>query len=105
LDGRLGIGSAPSIEKAGRSCFDQPDAHLYGSVLTNSVNGKAAVRRIDGVRTIVDIVEGMPSVSRETTNFDVARNLLERLWWHDQVVFYLSQQPGVFRERESLKWS
>jgi SAM-dependent methyltransferase len=47
---------------------------------------------IDGIRSISDIVESTLSSSLPTTNLDMARTLFERLWWHDQVVFDVSQE-------------
>jgi SAM-dependent methyltransferase len=46
---------------------------------------------IDGERSIGEIVRKTLSRSQPIPNFDVARTLFERLWWHDQVVFYV---PG-----------
>jgi len=48
---------------------------------------------IDGDRNIGDIVERTLSSSHPKTNRDMARTFFERLWWHDQVVFDVSQQP------------
>lgn len=47
---------------------------------------------IDGTRNIGDIVHGAQLTSNQRANFDIARNCFELLWWHDQVVFDLSQR-------------
>jgi hypothetical protein len=46
---------------------------------------------IDGTRNIGDIVHGAQLTSNQRANFDIAGNFFELLWWHDQVVFDLSQ--------------
>jgi 2-polyprenyl-3-methyl-5-hydroxy-6-metoxy-1,4-benzoquinol methylase len=46
---------------------------------------------IDGERSIGEIAGRMLSRSQPIPNLDVARTLFERLWWHDQAVFYV---PG-----------
>jgi 2-polyprenyl-3-methyl-5-hydroxy-6-metoxy-1,4-benzoquinol methylase len=47
---------------------------------------------IDGVRSIGEIVgTSLPSFSNRTANLDVAGSFFEQLWWHDQVVFKMSQ--------------
>jgi len=49
---------------------------------------------IDGTRTIAEILQSMPSPSRES-QLDLTRSFFERMWWHDQVVFDASgQQSG-----------
>src|SRR5713101_1574208 len=47
---------------------------------------------IDGIRSIGDIGESTLSSSHPTTNLDMARTFFELLWWHDQVVFDVSQE-------------
>jgi SAM-dependent methyltransferase len=43
---------------------------------------------IDGERSIGGIVDKALASSNETSRFDIARVVFERLWWHDQAVFY-----------------
>jgi SAM-dependent methyltransferase len=50
---------------------------------------------IDGIQRIQDIVERTPSSSNRTATLGMARNFFEQLWWHDQVVFDTSAQPGA----------
>jgi len=47
---------------------------------------------IDGIRSIGDIGESTLSSSHPTTNLDMARTFFELLWWHDQLVFDVSQE-------------
>jgi len=49
---------------------------------------------IDGKRSIAAIVEKTLLLTDPSTNLDTARAFFERLWWHDQVVFDESEQPG-----------
>lgn len=49
---------------------------------------------IDGKRNIAAIVEETLLLTGPSTNLDTARAFFERLWWHDQVVFDVSEQPG-----------
>jgi SAM-dependent methyltransferase len=46
---------------------------------------------IDGVRRIGDIVEKVRPSANRHTQFDVAHNLFQQLWWQDQIVFDTSQ--------------
>jgi len=46
---------------------------------------------MDGIRNIGEILERMPSWTHGKSSLDLARAFFERLWWHDQVVFDLSQ--------------
>jgi SAM-dependent methyltransferase len=56
---------------------------------------------IDGTRTVDDIVRATLSSSHRRSSLDMARTFFERLWWHDQVVFDLSQSPRELRESMS----
>ncbi len=44
---------------------------------------------IDGNRSIGHIVDKALTSSREASRPDMVRAFFERLWWHDQVVFYI----------------
>jgi SAM-dependent methyltransferase len=44
---------------------------------------------IDGDRSIGGIVEKALTSSDEASHLDTVRAFFERLWWHDQVVFYI----------------
>jgi SAM-dependent methyltransferase len=48
--------------------------------------------RMDGDRSIGEIVERTLPSSHRPTNLDAARSFFERLWWHDQVVFDASRR-------------
>jgi SAM-dependent methyltransferase len=43
---------------------------------------------IDGERSIEGIVDKALSSSEEASRLDIGRAFFERLWWHDQAVFY-----------------
>jgi hypothetical protein len=47
---------------------------------------------IDGRRTIAEISDGGAARKNGRRNRKRARNLFERLWWYDQVVFDTSKQ-------------
>ena len=53
---------------------------------------KRMFEAIDGIRSIGDIVESTTLSSHLATNLDMAHAFFERLWWHDQVVFDVSQE-------------
>ena len=42
---------------------------------------------IDGIRSVREIVDAVPSLAGRTMNLAVARTFFKELWWHDQVVF------------------
>jgi hypothetical protein len=44
---------------------------------------------IDGERTIGDIVNMALASSDQASRLDIGRAFFERLWWHDQAVFYV----------------
>ena len=67
-------------------------SHTYRDIyLPITVTEMRVLDLIDGSRSVGDIVDQALTLSREmpreTPRLDVARALLERLWWHDQVVF------------------
>jgi hypothetical protein len=47
---------------------------------------------IDGERSIGGIVDKTLAESDEASRLDIARAFFERLWWHDQAVFYIPQK-------------
>jgi hypothetical protein len=51
---------------------------------------KQLLERIDGKRTIADIVRDTGGHER---HWERARSFFERLWWYDQVVFDASIHP------------
>ena len=51
--------------------------------------------RIDGNRTIAKIAAGGAARKNDRQNRKQARELFQRLWWYDQVVFDASQQSNV----------
>jgi len=62
--------------------------HTYTDLyLPVDAQEKQLIDPIDGERTIGEIAP-------EHRHRDTARALFERLWWYDQVVFDVSQQPG-----------
>jgi len=50
---------------------------------------------IDAASSIGEIVERTLLFSHRTTNLKMARAFFERLWWHDQVVFDVSQRSAA----------
>jgi len=44
---------------------------------------------IDGERSIGGIVDKALGSSDEASHLDIVRGFFERLWWHDQAVFYV----------------
>jgi SAM-dependent methyltransferase len=68
-------------------------AHTYRDLfLPIGPTEKLWFDRIDGVRSIAEIVATPhPSPSHRTASLAIARPFFEQLWWHDQVVFDMSQ--------------
>ena len=65
--------------------------HLYGDIyLAIDVDEKRFFDGIDGTRTVDEIAQGWDK--------DRARVLVERLWWHDHVVFDTSAAYSLQRE-------
>jgi SAM-dependent methyltransferase len=56
---------------------------------------------IDGTRKIGDITASSLPASPQNSQREVARSFFERLWWHDQVMFDASPQPGRDFPRKS----
>jgi SAM-dependent methyltransferase len=52
---------------------------------------------IDGMRSISEILERVPSLAGRTMNLAIARTFFRRLWWHDQVVFNTSRTESFGR--------
>ena len=66
--------------------------HTYGDLfLPISHEEKVWYDGIDGVRNIRDIIDAK-RFTLHTPTLDTARAFLERLWWHDQIVFDQSQK-------------
>ena len=62
------------------------------------------VEAIDGQRSIADIVQRLagPASPRRKLR-EQARNLFQRLWWYDQVVFDTSHQDDVAGDKPRSK--
>jgi hypothetical protein len=62
--------------------------HTYTDLFTAIDSAeKRLFDAIDGHRTVADILTTALPSSEEQSRLDTARVFLERLWWHDQVVF------------------
>jgi SAM-dependent methyltransferase len=66
-------------------------SHTYHDIyLPIDATEMRIVDSIDGDRSIGDIIEQTLPASRQPAQNDRVRALFERLWWHDQVVFDIS---------------
>ena len=52
---------------------------------------------IDGMCSIGEILDRVPSLAGRTMNFAIARTFFRQLWWHDQVVFNTSRKESCGR--------
>jgi SAM-dependent methyltransferase len=67
-------------------------SHTYHDLLlTLNATEKRWLDAIDSELSIGDIVDGLLSSSRGSSQIDAARTFFERLWWYDQSVFDLSR--------------
>jgi SAM-dependent methyltransferase len=69
--------------------------HTYTDLfLPINATEKRLFDAIDGTRKIGDITARSLPASPQNSRREVARSFFERLWWHDQVTFDASPQPG-----------
>jgi hypothetical protein len=69
--------------------------HTYTDLfLPINATEKRLFDAIDGTRKIGDITTSSLPASPQNSQREVARSFFERLWWHDQVTFDASPQPG-----------
>jgi hypothetical protein len=93
---RLPAGSAAALLNRSHS---DPDLVLFVDAAELRL-----VEAIDGLRSIADIVQRLagPASPRRKLR-EQARNLFQRLWWYDQVVFDRSHQDDVAGDKPRSK--
>jgi SAM-dependent methyltransferase len=66
-------------------------SHTYRDIyMTIDAAEMRLLDAIDGERTIGDIVNMALASSDQASRLDIGRVFFERLWWHDQAVFYVA---------------
>ncbi len=74
-------------------------AHTYPDlILPINAHEKRLFNAIDGNRTVAEIVHSVASRTNGQRRHKHARNLFERLWWYDHVVFDASKHPGKYKQ-------
>ena len=79
---------------AGASAVLINSTHTYRDIyLPIDATEKHLFDAIDGKRSVSRLMEATVPAARSASSLDAMRDFVERLWWHDQIVFDASRTP------------